>query len=71
MIKEGAMQYGDVLMLWGVVFTMMGILSVIHMGIMEGFIEFVITGVIFVVVGVVIFVVIILVDKKKIQKMAH
>ena len=65
MIKKGAMQYGDILMLWGVIFTMMGILSIIHMGIMEGFMEFVITGIIFVVIGVLIFVILILADKNK------
>ena len=71
MIKEGAMKYGDILTLWGVIFTMMGILSIIHMGIMEGFMVFVITGIIFVVIGVIIFVVLILVDKNKNRKVAQ
>ena len=70
MIKKGTMQYGDILMLWGVIFTMMGILSIINMGIMEGFMEFVITGIIFVVIGVIIFVVLILVDKNKNRKVS-
>ena len=65
MIQNEAMQYGDILMLWGIIFTMMGVLSIIHMGIMEGFMVFVITGAIFVGVGVAIFIVVILVDKKK------
>jgi hypothetical protein len=68
MAKEGAMHYGDILMLWGVIFSMMGILSIIQMGIMDGFMEFVITGIVFVVIGVVIFVILILVDKKKFRK---
>ena len=65
MVKEGAMKYGDIMMLWGVVLTMMGILSVIQMGIMDGLPGFVLTGIIFAVVGIVILVSLFLADMKK------
>jgi len=71
MVKEGAMKIGDILMLWGVIFTMMGILSIIQMGIMEHLSGFVLTGLIFMGVGICFFIGIILADKKKIREQNH
>lgn len=67
MKNEGAMKYGDILMLWGMIFTMMGLLSVIQMGIMDGLPSFILTGSIFIVTGVILFILIILIEKKQLK----
>ncbi len=68
MAKEGAMKYGDIIMLWGMIFTMMGLLSIIQMGIMEGLPGFILTGGIFVGIGIIVFFVLILVDRNNTRK---
>ena len=65
MVDDGAMKFGDILLLWGVIFTMMGLLSIIQMGIMESLPGFVLTGVLFEGLGIALFLGVILLDKKK------
>ncbi len=65
MLNEGMMKMWDILMLWGVILTMMGILGIIQMGLLEKLSDFIIYGLIFVVAGIILLVGLSLAEKSK------